>query len=590
MTDTTFIDRDATTPIVAAWLNDVNVTVYQALGALGVPPITPTEVRTNIDAVSASALAATGGAALVGTIANETGATARTVETKLRDWLSVKDFGALGDGTTDDSAAIQLALTAASGQSLFFPAGVYRVGTTLVIKTHTALIGEGINKSILKLTAGASASISLIRNDVITGTANVYYDTDITLFGLTFDGNGNSTRTVELLNFAKIRNLHIEACSVQNATFIGIAASAGVNTIITKCLFTGIGRPIPSTVSSPAIWMDTTAQGTPYDVKIEQNYFCSNNWSAAYFMPVRGSFSNNICRSNGESTVFSNQNGQYLRYENNTITGTTMSNISGSGIEIGASYVVISGNTIDSCAHNGIALTDVQNCVISNNQIFNNGQDPVSAPFAAGIAIFSNTAGPYQPDHIEICNNRIGDRQGTKTQYSAIQMAHYAPGSPITNVRIHDNDFTEQKTTTFDYSTTGVWGTNCYMYNNTDKDGVVQPPFFYATFTTNAGTGDQSITGIGFRPRAIELHATVASTTNVYQCVGTHDSIQGGVIYTSVDGSGRRGGLATGIISIRNSGGTELVAATLVSFDVDGFTFNLSTTTNQADIIAKCYP
>ena len=62
-----------------------------------------------------------------------TGATARTVDAKLKDTVSVKDFGAVGDGVTDDTAAIQAAINSISSGTLYFPAGKYKVTSTLTI-------------------------------------------------------------------------------------------------------------------------------------------------------------------------------------------------------------------------------------------------------------------------------------------------------------------------------------------------------------------------------------------------------------------------------------------------------------------------
>lgn len=81
-----------------------------------------------------------------------TGATARTVENKLREIISIKDFGAVGDGVTDDSAAIQAAIDYAAGREILAPAGVYLVGTGLSYSTSGEspgfkMKGVGIGKT-----------------------------------------------------------------------------------------------------------------------------------------------------------------------------------------------------------------------------------------------------------------------------------------------------------------------------------------------------------------------------------------------------------------------------------------------------------
>jgi hypothetical protein len=60
-----------------------------------------------------------------------TGAVATTVQAKLRQYVSVQDFGATGNGTTDDSAAIQTAVDAHA--VVYFPSGSYKISTPVTL-------------------------------------------------------------------------------------------------------------------------------------------------------------------------------------------------------------------------------------------------------------------------------------------------------------------------------------------------------------------------------------------------------------------------------------------------------------------------
>lgn len=73
--------------------------------------------------------------------ASGTGAVTRTSHDKFSDALSVKDFGAKGDGLTDDTLAIQKALTAYD--SVYLPEGRYLISGTITIKARQTLKGAG---------------------------------------------------------------------------------------------------------------------------------------------------------------------------------------------------------------------------------------------------------------------------------------------------------------------------------------------------------------------------------------------------------------------------------------------------------------
>ena len=98
-----------------------------------------------------------------------TGASARTVANRFQDTISVKDFGALGNGSNNDTSAIQAALTqgAVNGVSVYLPAGTYIVHDTIRIPSNTHFYGSG-EKSIIKM----NKDIDNVKTLVQTGARN----------------------------------------------------------------------------------------------------------------------------------------------------------------------------------------------------------------------------------------------------------------------------------------------------------------------------------------------------------------------------------------------------------------------------------
>lgn len=75
-----------------------------------------------------------------------TGAVTTTVQAKLRETVSVKDFGAVGDGVTDDTAAIQAALdsfTGYFGTVLLSSNSTYKITKSLILRRGHNLVGDG---------------------------------------------------------------------------------------------------------------------------------------------------------------------------------------------------------------------------------------------------------------------------------------------------------------------------------------------------------------------------------------------------------------------------------------------------------------
>jgi hypothetical protein len=87
----------------------------------------------------------------------------RNVQLKLQESVSVLDFGAIGDGVTDDTAAIQAAIDAS--EKVFFPSSTYLITSPIVQSQRNILMGEGKDSRILSRSSdlfwlGVSAGLS----------------------------------------------------------------------------------------------------------------------------------------------------------------------------------------------------------------------------------------------------------------------------------------------------------------------------------------------------------------------------------------------------------------------------------------------
>lgn len=110
------------------------------------------------------------GSSKVGFIGAGTGATARTVEGKLRDIVSVLDYGAKGDGSTDDTAAIQAAHDAlAAGGTLYFPGTrFWRVEGVVQLTKAVVVQGDGFTQTTLVKNTTANCAFFNVQEEGTT--------------------------------------------------------------------------------------------------------------------------------------------------------------------------------------------------------------------------------------------------------------------------------------------------------------------------------------------------------------------------------------------------------------------------------------
>jgi hypothetical protein len=150
-----------------------------------------------------------GGAAIQSTkLAFGSGATTRTVAAKLADVVSVKDFGAIGDGTTNDTAAVQTAINSGA-KVINLSNATYRIVSTLILSSADQTIVGGT----LKFDGDNTQRIANI-------TAN-----NIAFMQVIFSGNNKQPRSALVWVNDNCVNPQFIDCEFKNITGINHGAS-----------------------------------------------------------------------------------------------------------------------------------------------------------------------------------------------------------------------------------------------------------------------------------------------------------------------------------------------------------------------------
>ena len=148
-------------------------------------------------------LTSSAGSNSVGFLQAGTGATNRTVQAKLRDTVSVKDFGAVGNGIADDTVAVQAALN--SQQPLDWGGLTYRI-TATVSRTYTGdLYWDGRNATIIYDGVHVERAVLLQGGGI-----------EIVINNLTIDGGKLCNKCIDVLN---------DSDSYANITFNNVFAT-----------------------------------------------------------------------------------------------------------------------------------------------------------------------------------------------------------------------------------------------------------------------------------------------------------------------------------------------------------------------------
>jgi polygalacturonase len=390
--------------------------------------------------------------------------------------INVKDYGATGDGTTDDTVAIQSALTAvpSTGGKVYVPAGTYIVSTSLFAKSATHLCGDGIGVTILKRKAATQTNSSTtLTGPILTagpsvGTAysNGTPGSKITISDMTLDCDyTNQTATQASKGNNAIRLLYVSGLTIQRVEAINTLETAIEATFSNNVL-------IDSNVVSAAGKLAAVADANGISVY----YGHATSWGQNVVI------THNRITDIGVSGAFASEGIATYDLDFVTITDNEIGSIiNGAGIEINVTTALacvgynISDNQIHDCAGtSGFGVTagisgTIKGMRVSNNTISNVKVCGLYINFCSGLVVEGNSV--YN-------SNTVVDA----TYFNAIDILNSDAPNVTSNIVL------------FSSAAAGVYGIRAFACTNGQfSDNVVKTPTA-ACLIVNVGSQNNLVT------------------------------------------------------------------------------------------------
>ena len=468
------LETAATAGNSGLWFNPKNGTINLWAGnawvtVAGTPVTTANLVTTNtVQTVTAAKTFAAG--TVVPFTQTGTGAVARTVDAKLKDTVSVKDFGAVGDGVADDTVAIQATITAVgiAGGCVYFPKGTYKITSQLVIyDSNIRLVGDGFKNTTI---AASSASFNMMRT---TNGKSFISISDLSFLG---GATTNATAQYGIIGGTtatdETSNVLIENCRFSNSNN-GMVLCSGKYWKVNNCYFDTLIGDISGTG-----YGILSAENSAYGL-FTNNQFTgtAGNGRHAVYMSVGCSYSiasNNIVKGFNHSAFVCYATSAQAGVVENIISGNV---ITGGGsvaiqedaaIYLGgkASSCLVSNNTILNFANIGIVVVDLGYGMLFNSMIKGN---LITTCSLQGIAVKGAATTSILSNYVNGCST---SSSGT---YAGIYISSFNSGgaSTLTNTFISNNVvFGTTHKASFEINASVPLPTNTFVVGNIFTDGA----------------------------------------------------------------------------------------------------------------------